>query len=482
MLRRICALITAALVGLGGFPALATPIRPPGHRGAIRAQGAVTVTADLTSPGATIPADFVGYSINTMSVVPGGLLNASNTSLINLAKMLGANGVLRVGGGDQDTVTPPALTQPLANDLAAFTAALGAGWTAIYGLDAKANDSATAASQATMLVNAFGLSKISFQFGNEATDSATPEFTIAAYQTMWNSYYTAVTTAEPGAKLAGPDILAFSSVQTIINGLTPGKAGLSAITTHWYPVSTVTTWGAEQLITSVNANVPNTTASTGFFKNNDYAGSIPLRLSESQNVAGGGQDGLSNKLMSATWYLNEAIAFATHGFAGINSHMNLYWSGGAFGAGAPVVGYQYPNFYGPIIVEANGNYIASPEFNGLYLFSRIEGQAMVPAKIAATNNPNIQAIATVGAGGNANILVVNNETVRSVTVSPDQSSAWNTATVLLLSGTSCSDGAPTLGGAAIGESGAWSGAAVTINNGDAISVPACGAALVQIQP
>ncbi|MCK1322171.1 hypothetical protein IVA94_14970 [Bradyrhizobium sp. 156] len=442
---------------------------------AVPAHRTLSIKANLAVGGLTIPADFVGYSINPLSVI-GGLLNGSATSLINLAKMVGSSGKLRIGGGDQDSSPAPALTQQLANDLGAFLTALGAGWTCIYGLDLIVNDTAVAATQAGYLNTAMG-SKVSFQFGNEPLTSG---FTTGTYPTRWNSYYTAVVAAVPAAKLMSPDDLQFSSVQTCVNALTPGKAGLTAVTTHWY-VSAATPHTAEGLIATVRGNAINVNGTTGFFKNNEWAGSTPLILSESNNFSGGGLSGVSDRLCSATWYLNEAIVFAKYGYAGICTHCNPWWNGTSGWPNGGVVGATAPNIYAPLLLQADlTSFAPGPIFYGLYLFSRIQGQQILA--VQTDSNANQTSIATLGSGGNANILVVNNDTTNSLIVTPDQTSAWTTANVLTLSGTGPYDAAPTLGGAAIGVGGSWSGAPVSINSGATVTIPPCGAALISIQP
>jgi hypothetical protein len=90
---------------------------------------------------------------------------------------------------------------------------------------------------------------------------------------------------------------------------------------------------------------------------------------------------------------------------------------------------------------------------------------------------------TAGGGGNANIIAINNDVNSGAIVTPAQSAAWTTATVLQIKGNGgCSEPHPTIGGQPIGESGTWSGATTTINNGQAILLGPCESALIAIQP
>lgn len=463
------ALFLIALV----FPGSALAASGGGNAGARGQQSAIraaTVTVNNTAQGTTIPANFVGYSINPSSVIHGYLSGAG--SLCSLAGMVGTNGILRIGGSDQDTNPAPALTQQIANNLEAFRACLGAGWTLIYGLDAAINNPSTAATQAGYIANATG-SKAIFQFGNEPVSSG--NFTISSYQTMWNSYYTAVITAVPAAQLAAWDDWSFGSTQTVINGLTGGVAGLKYITNHWYN----NPCGQAQPFPWII----NTTIAMGvlteFYFNDQWAAAngVPQLLSESNSICGGGVLGISDRLVSTAWYLNEAITLANAGWQGISTHNNLYWSG------APVILTANPNTYGALLLENNGNFVPGSVFYGLYLFSKIEGSPILASSVGG--NSNINVIASKRASGNANIIIVNNDLSSPVAATPQQSSAWTTATVLLVQdsdGQGCGSVNVVVGGQPIGESGSWTGAPYTINNGQSVQIPPCGAALIQVQP
>jgi hypothetical protein len=203
---------------------------------------------------------------------------------------------------------------------------------------------------------------------------------------------------------------------------------------------------------------------------NTYAyGATPQRMSETNSICSRGQAGMSDRMMAAAWFVNTAIILANQGWTGMNIHS--VWTGGI-------------GNYNPVFIAPDNNFNAMPVFYGMYLFSKIQGQQI--AALAFTNSgTNIAGISTKGGNGNANILIVNNDTVNPVSVKPNQSSAWTTANVLLVKdgdGNGCASSSPIVGGAAIGESGSWSGAATSINNGASVSIPPCGAALISIQP
>ncbi len=431
-----------------------------------------TVTVNTSSSGITIPSNFMGLSFEVGDLISGCYQNATGTwpgcgtvtsnaaSFVSVVQLLGSNGVVRLGGSTSDTATPPALTQQIATNLQAFLAGIGSGWTSnvIYGLDLFANNSATAATQAGYLSTAFGAPHVTFQFSNEPLASG--HFAnIAAYQSAWNAYYTAVTGAVAGANYGAWDDSDLQDATTVISGLTPGLSGLSLVSYHRYSQGST----AAAIISYVPANTPFVGTNTG------YLGSAisKQRLTETNSLGNGGVNGLSNTLMSAAFILNEAIQTANLGYGGINVH-NRY-------AGQPV-------YYSPVSQLSDGNFGAAPIFYGMYLFAQVQGQQILASNVSG--GANIVALATLRAANKANMLIVNNDQFSTSTVTPVQSAAWTTANVLKIAspaGQGCSESNPTLGGQAIGESGAWSGTTFSINNGQSITLGPCEAALVSVQ-
>ena len=418
-----------------------------------------SVTANLSLAGLTIPTNFAGFSYETSDLIGGYLQGTTgvNGSLIGCINLLGSSGVLRIGGASSDSATPPALTSGIASNLATFVAGLGASWSVIYGLDLFANDSTTAASQAGMLNTALG-SKVTFQFGNESN----AYLNSANYTTRWNAYYTAVTATVPGAPAAAADIGNFGSDQSYTSSLTPGIAGLAALTNHWYNPNPMA--NAYQI---VNSPFSYGTA-TGFYLNQSYAGNTPLLMTESNTVSIGGQAGVSDRLASASWFVNSAIILANANWKGLYVHNGVVAN---------------VNAYRAFTLNGDNTFTPQPVFYGMLAWSKIQGQQTVQTSIGG--NATVNAIATKGANGNANFLIANNDVFGPVTVFIDQSSAWSTATVLQVksgTGAGCTDSTATIGGAAIDKSGAWAGASFSIAKGAPVVLGPCEMAFVSIQP
>ena len=141
-----------------------------------------------------VPADYVGFSYETMQLADPSFFASDNHDLIALFKSLSSRGVLRIGGNSSefcwwqikpDQQAPPephsadhdenwmphTLTaiQPIAVDrLAGFLDATG--WKTIYGLNLGTGTPERAAGEAAYVAKSLGSRLLYFQIGNE------PEF------------------------------------------------------------------------------------------------------------------------------------------------------------------------------------------------------------------------------------------------------------------------------------------------------------------
>jgi hypothetical protein len=443
--------------------ALPPSMRPASHVAAapstdpaVTASTVATVTANQDDTGPIIPANFVGFSDETQDVIADTIFTPGNTSLINLLKLLGPNGVWRIAGNASDTNPAPALTQQIANDAHAFITAVGPGWQTIYGLDSVVDDPNTAVTQAGYLLHAFPSANIAFQVGNE------PEFTFGSEQSwvsVFNSYYSALTAAYSNMYLnfGGPDTGSLSNVSWI-DATIPGASFVQYVTGHKYTLGCT-----PQSLTPAQVLADATVSSNP-----------GVTVSEFGIICGGGQQGITDRFMAATYYLKLAQSAFSAGFSGILPHNVLtpyHWGDGTFRIA----------FYNQFLKRFNGGYAPKPMFYGMYLFARLEGQTSIST--TTSNLDNLASVtATLGADGNADILVVNGDTEQGITVKPQQTHSWSTANFYRLAATSCTDPNPVLNGHLIGEGGVWTGSAKVLTNGEMVPIPACGAALIEIQP
>jgi hypothetical protein len=436
--------------------AVADPNRPTSSlpRAAAKPASTVaTITANQSQIGATIPPNFVGFSVELQDVLADSIFTPGNTSLINLINIwLGPSGLLRIGGNSSDTSPAPALTQQIANDVSAFISNIGSGWQTIYGLDSVVKDTNTAMSHASFLLSSFPSANIAFQVGNE------PEATFGTEQSwapVFNSYFSALTATFPDLKFGGPDTILLSNVSWT-NGTIPGASGVKYVTAHKYTLgcAPVSLTPAQVLADATVTSNPGVT------------------LSEFGMICGGGQQGITDRLMAATYYLKLAQSAFAAGFNAILPHNVLtpfHWDDGTFRVA----------YYNQFVQQPDGGYAPAPMFYGMLLFQALEGLSSIST--TTSNLDNLASVtAVLGSNGQAWILVVNGDTAQGITVEPQQTSSWSTAIVYLLSGTSCTDPSPVLNGSPIGEGGVWASSATILTNGETVFIPACGAALIEI--
>ena len=441
------------------------------------------VTANLASTSTTIPANFVGFSEENADVVDGGapytgrLFASTNTSLLNLIKLLGTSGLVRIGANSSESpfgnqLTTPPLTQPIANEIEAFAANLGSGWTVVYELDGKSNNTSLALTQAGYLISAFtgAANPLILGFFNE------PEFapiSESQTQTTFNAYYASITGAYSGVLFNGLENggphggLSGAQMAAWINGLTPGISGLAFASFHNYPEG--------QFGSSIAATISDA-AAVDF---SQYATQFPgkWRVDEA-NVCYGTVNSqvYTHGLTASAWFINTAINIAKQGGIGISPHNVL-----SVAAQNASPGFTWNS--NAWLLQSDGGWAPGGIFYGMFLMSKIEGQQIVATTTSGAGTVN--AISTKGPNGNANILVVNDDVSNPISIKPDQSNSWATARVLTVQpsiSNGCSNLTPIAGGAAIGESGAWAGGFTSIANGQSVALQPCASALIEIQP
>ena len=429
---------------------------------------AFTVTADTSANlGGVIPSNFVGWSEEVLDLVNYGYFTGSTgTSFLGVASLLGVNGQIRIGGSNSDGSTAPALTQTIANQLASFVTSMGAGWTLVYDLDAVANNTTLANTQIGYFVTAFGnQTTTSVEIGNEPPENGLNQST---FTTIWNSYYSSIHTSYSSLQFVAPSILDNEPVvQSYVDGMTPGESGMSLIETHFYAY-------CNQAPPSIYAltYAPVIGPNANWAYNTSWA-SGKQRMMETNTICGGGYLGYSNTMMESPWFISLTKVLLDNAWIGVNPHEVM--------GNNPLFSGNRPAYYNPFLLQSDGNVSPGPEFYAMLLVSKIEGNQRIDLSVPPIR-PEITTIAVKNGGGLATILISNGVTSQSIVVTPQQKQSWATASVLLLGSTSnvCTDTTAVLGGQTIGESGVWTGAPFTITNGQTVTIPPCGAALIQI--
>ena len=355
----------------------------------------VTVTINENQPGHAIPETFEGLSFETQVLTANpNFLNTNNAVLIQMVKNLGP-GILRIGGGTSDEVywsedghiAAGSLTKPDIDRLAAFSNAIG--WQVLFGLNLGSNDAATTANEALYVGNSLGSNLYALQFGNEPDvynhGMRPPNYTYATYQQEWETYLTTVRKKVPQATFAGPDVAYNNNWITLF--AENENTNVKLIDGHYYLTGPATdptiTW---QTILTFNAKLewylqPIKAEADKF--------NLPYRITESNNVYGGGKAGVSDVFASALWALDAMWTVAENNGSGINFHDGVGLA------------------YSPIVIQ-NGAASAGPEYYAMLAFKyAATGGPVIPANV---DNPQVcSAYACVKTDGTYVFTLINKD-------------------------------------------------------------------------
>jgi hypothetical protein len=372
-----------------------------------------TLTIDDVTKQTQLPANYMGLSYESAQLANPEFFAASNKSLIALFRELGAQGVLRLGGGTSeftaftadagtmvapfDTVGPdtsknvksdtPITVKSLRN-LRGFLDATG--WQCLYGLNLGRGTVSRAAEEASYVFDILGSQLIAFQLGNEPdawrNRYRPASWTYEDYRQEWVAAREAVVARVPHAKFAGPDVS--NKVAYVTGFATDAKKfepEVVMLTSHYYAMGPA---GAKDVtIEKLLAPDPKLERDLKVIMEASRLAGLPYRMDEGNSCWNGGQDGISNTLASALWVADVMLEFAQAGCAGMNLH------GGGNG------------FYTPIAGDIAGGFKRRPEFFGMLLAKEFAGSSLL-ASTFMCSDPGVKAY-VANKNGQRMILVVN---------------------------------------------------------------------------
>jgi hypothetical protein len=419
-----------------------------------QAQVSLRIVVDAATTGVKIPPDFIGLSYESALLADGAYFSPDNTSLIGLIQLLGPHGIVRIGGNtSEDTVwqardqaTPPGrfvLTPACIDRLAVVLRRVG--WKLIYGLNLARGMPEAAADEAAYVARALGSDLLAFQIGNEPDGFGRwrtvrlKSYDAAAYLAEWGAFHRAIRARVPNAHFAGPDVAMETGWVGELAQSHP--AGLVLLTRHYYAdgpagapqVSLAKLLRSEQQIVPVLDALDRTSRSYG----------LPFRIAEANSIYNEGEPGVSDTLGAALWGLELMFQLAAAGAAGVNFH-----------AGPHNLQPEVDKAYTPIASTEGGRYRPAPLYYAMLLFSRLAPGAIVPLQM--TRAGELPALAVRAPDGTLRVGLINKNLAGDVRVSIDPGSDVTAASILRLGGPSVQATAGiTLGGASMGEFGAW---------------------------
>jgi hypothetical protein len=385
-------------------------------------QTVATATLSATVAG-TIPDYFLGLSYEKGSFVAESLFTAADTSLAGLFNRLG-NGILRIGGNsvDQTLWTPngsgntAGQVSPVdVDNLAAFIALTN--WKILYGVNLGTSTPSLAAAEVAYVQATLGSSLIGFEIGNEPDEyylSYFPtDWTLAAFETLWQQFRSAILATTPSAIITGPTSAGNVTTWTVPFLQDPTGKLVSLATQHYYRGNGHSVNATVKNLVSAD---PNIIADCVALKSAASALNIPFRFSETNSYLYGGSPGVSNAYASALWVIDHLFNIALGGGSGVNMQ------GGDVG------------YYSPITNSGSTILAAMPEYYGLLLFSLV-GQGTLVTATLSTSNFNANIYAMVNSSGTVNVVVNNKEVYQSLNITLDCGATVFGASLLELQGT-----------------------------------------------
>lgn len=399
---------TAALAAMAPC-AVANAITAPANAPALQAK----LTVDTSQQLATIPPDFTGFSYESAQLANPAFFSAQNTALVSLFDELGAQGVLRIGGGTSnfthfttedknlaapfDVVGPDTsknvehdvpITPRSLHNLRAFLDATG--WRCLYGLNLGRGSVANAVEEAAHVQAILGPRLIAFQLGNEPdawrNRYRPASFTYADYWKEWWAAYTAIRARLPQAIFAGPDTShRVEYVTGFAQDVKKSVAEVVLLTSHYYAMGPAGARGVT--LDRLLAGDPKLAMDLRTFVTAARSVGISYRMSEGNSCWNGGQSGISDTLASALWVADMMMEYAAGGCAGVNLH------GGGFG------------IYTPIAGSVPKGFERRPIFYGMKLLRELAGATVLSSQIACSE-PRVRAY-TAERNGSRFIVVIN---------------------------------------------------------------------------
>ena len=448
--------IPLALLALLCLTAAASPAAEP-----------VTIAVDPLHPGPRISPDALGLSFETSLMLPDDhgvrYFRPGNRPLVALFRTLGVHS-LRIGGNSVDA---PGIPVPSPADVASlFEFAKAAGVKVIYSVRLENGDPASAAQLAKQIHDHFADTLQSFAIGNEP--GYYKDYDV--YRAKWTAIRDAIVSVFPEARFCGPDQNPSPELcRRMAHDFGAPSGRLVQITVHSYPFGCAFRNPSQRDVTKLIPVDP-AAAREKMLSPAAYAtyekirqgiaeavSGTPLsfRLTETNSFWYSGLAGASDRYASALWAADYLGWWTSHGAAGLNFHTGDR-TGGAV---------SLPCRYSAFVSSPNG-YEVRPLAYGMKLFALGSQGRVLPVAVPSSAEAQLAAYAVLADDHAILVTIINKDhgagaAGTDVQVKLGGPSAPAKAQAIFLraaNGDIAADSsAVTLGGAPIGQDGAWNG-------------------------
>ncbi len=376
------------------------------------------ITVERATTGRTIPAGFVGISLEypDLETYAGARSKDVNPVFIHLIGNLAAGRPpsLRLGGDTTDWTWWPirgkrrpsgvryTLTPRWLRVLNALTQATGA--KVLLGINLEANSRRVAAAEADAFVRGLGVKAIEgLEVGNEPELYDSFPWYIVNLTRVYGrpAGYTfgdfmhdfrVVSHALGDVPIAGPNIGGPEWMPHLPRFL-GGDGNVRVATLHRYPLKHCRSV-AHNSVSDLLANSSSRGLANGLatYARTAHAHHVPLRIDEMNAVSCGGETGVSNTFASALWSLDALFELARVGVDGVNIHTR---------PGSPGELFQVSKSHGRWRARVN------PEYYGLMMFSQAAPPGSQMLRTAGSQSGSLHIWATRGSDGQIRVVMIN---------------------------------------------------------------------------
>lgn len=399
----------------------------------------------------SVPPDFIGLGYEISSVARRNLLSASDRVYVQLAKTLGAQGVIRVGGNTADyasfskdgsALSSPKSTVVTSNNLAELGSFLDVtGWKLIWGLNLGKGTEQQAVEEATSVTSAIKDKLLAFEIGNEpdlfSHEGHRPSgYSFAQYLEEYRRYKRAIRGQLPGARFAGPDIA--GKTEWVTQFADAEGQDLVLLTHHYYRAGQSPASSFDMLLHPD----PKLASMLQAVRDASLKSRVPYRICETNSFSGGGRPGVSGTFGAALWVLDYLHTLVSADASGVNMETGVNQRG-------------FISSYSPIGDDERGTYTAMPEYYGMLAFAQgCRGKRI--AVEAEIGGANLTAYAAEPDRRSVTLTLINKDSAQPAQVDVQSSVDFSRATAMRLTAPGlASVSGITLGDTAVSEDGHW---------------------------
>jgi hypothetical protein len=445
-----------------------------------RAADAVSIRIDRGARQPAVPADYMGLGYEISSVAVPGLLSAKNSAYVRLVRNLGPRGVIRVGGNTSDFSTYDAKGEAkslpkgtVVNDanfreLRTFLDATG--WKLIWGLNLGGSDMDNAVAEARAIAATMGDRLLALEIGNEPdlfvqSGHRQGNYGYGEWLVEYRRYKAAIRAQLPRVPFAGPD-LAGRGVDWMANFARDEGRDAVLLTAHHYIQGQANPTSTLELMLEEEKKFQPALAQ---FKVASEEAHLPWRMCETASYSGGGKENVSDTFAASLWALDYLFVLASYGCSGVNMETGVNHLG-------------WVSHYTPIGDDLKGHFSAAPEYYGLLAFAKASFGERLGVRVE-TGGVNLTAYATEK-NGETTLSLINKDMARAASVTVSGVPVRRASALRLTAPSLSTTSGVTLGRAAVGADGSWSGETEPVKlSGETalLDVPAGSGAIVTLR-